>query len=48
MLDQNLATIIVGAEAHGIRALAVWMETPPTRGGDYTIEFHRVFPWLAT
>lgn len=47
-IRQNLATIIETAQARGIRVLLCGMETPPSRGFDYTIEFHRIFPDLAT
>lgn len=43
----NLSAIIEGAQARGIRVLLCGMETPPTRGWDYTIAFHRIFPDLA-
>jgi acyl-CoA thioesterase-1 len=43
----NLSTIIERAQARGIRVLLCGMETPPTRGWDYTIAFHRIFPDLA-
>lgn len=43
----NLAFMIETAQARGIRVLLCGMETPPTRGWDYTIEFHRIFPELA-
>ena len=44
---RNLSAIIGRAQARGIRVLLCGMETPPTRGFDYTRDFHRVFPDLA-
>jgi acyl-CoA thioesterase-1 len=46
-IRQNLATIIETAQARSIRVLLCGMETPPSRGWNYTIEFHRIFPDLA-
>lgn len=46
-VKDNLAFMIETAQARGIRVLLCGMETPPTRGWDYTIEFHRIFPELA-
>ena len=43
----NLSTIIERAQARSIRVLLCGMETPPTRGWDYTIAFHRIFPDLS-
>lgn len=43
----NLAAIVETAQGRGIRVLLCGMETPPTRGWEYTIEFHRIFPALA-
>jgi acyl-CoA thioesterase-1 len=46
-MRQNLAATIERAQARDIRVLLCGMETPPTRGWDYTLAFHRVFPELA-
>lgn len=46
-IRQNLSTIIETAQARGIRVLLCGMETPPSRGWNYTVEFHRIFPDLA-
>jgi acyl-CoA thioesterase I len=46
-LEQNLSRIIEQAQARGIRVLLCGMETPPTRGWDYTLAFHHLFPRLA-
>ena len=43
----NLAAIIEQGQARGIKVLLCGMETPPTRGLDYSLAFHRVFPDLA-
>ena len=44
---RNIGTIIEQAQARGIKVLLCGMETPPSRGWDYTLQFHRVFPDLA-
>lgn len=46
-LRRNLETIIERAQARGIKVLLCGMETPPSRGFDYSVQFHRVFPELA-
>jgi acyl-CoA thioesterase-1 len=46
-IEGNLAQMIERAQARGIRVLLCGMETPPSRGWAYTIEYHRVFPRLA-
>lgn len=46
-IEANLSTIIERARARGVRVLLCGMETPPLRGLDYTVEFHRLFPRLA-
>ena len=46
-IRQNLATIIETAQGRGIRVLLCGMETPPSRGWSYTVDFHRIFPDLA-
>jgi acyl-CoA thioesterase I len=48
MLRRNLSDMIERAQRRGIRILLCGMETPPTRGFDYTIAFHRLFPELAS
>jgi acyl-CoA thioesterase I len=47
-IEQNIATIIERAQARGIKVLLCGMETPPLHGWNYTVEFHRVFPRLAS
>ena len=47
-LRRNLTSMIERAQARNIRVLLCGMETPPTRGFQYTIDFHRVFPELAS
>ena len=46
-LRSNVSAIIERAQARDIRVLLCGMETPPTRGWDYTVDFHRVLPDLA-
>lgn len=46
-IEQNLAAIIERAQALNIRVLLCGMETPPTNGWDYTLQFHKVFPRIA-
>lgn len=43
----NLETIIERVQSRKIRVLLCGMETPPTRGWQYSIDFHRLFPELA-
>ena len=43
----NLDTIIQRARGQGIRVLLCGMETPPTHGWSYTLDFHVIFPELA-
>jgi acyl-CoA thioesterase-1 len=47
IIERNLSTIIEAARARNIRVLLAGMETPPTRGFDYSIAFHNLFPALA-
>ena len=47
-LRRNLSSMIERAQARNIRILLCGMETPPTRGFQYTIDFHRVFPDMAS
>jgi len=46
-IRSNLSTIIERAQGRGIRVLLCGMETLPTHGLDYSLDFHRVFPDLA-
>lgn len=46
-VEQNLSTMIERAQARGIRVLLCGMETLPTIGVTYALEFHRVYPRLA-
>jgi acyl-CoA thioesterase-1 len=43
----NLETIVERAQARDLRVLLCGMETPPARGWEYSVEFHRLFPDLA-
>jgi acyl-CoA thioesterase-1 len=47
VIDRNLSAIIESAVAHNIRVLLCGMESPPTRGLNYSIAFHALFPALA-
>ena len=46
-VESNLSTMIERAQARGIRVLLCGMETLPTNGVSYALEFHRVYPRLA-
>lgn len=46
-IERNLSGIIERAQAGGIRVLLCGMETPPFRGFNYSLEFHRLYPRLA-
>jgi acyl-CoA thioesterase-1 len=46
-IERNLSGIIERAQARGIRVLLCGMETPPFRGLNYSLEFHRLYPRLA-
>ena len=46
-LRRNLETIVERAQSRGIKVLLCGMETPPSRGWDYSVQFHRVFPEIA-
>jgi acyl-CoA thioesterase I len=47
-VERNLATMIERAQARGIRVLLCGMETPPMHGWQYTLEFHNLFPRVAS
>jgi acyl-CoA thioesterase-1 len=46
-IRRNLEIIIERAQSRNIRVLLCGMETPPFRGWQYTMDFHRLFPELA-
>ena len=46
-IRRNLEIVIERAQSRNIRILLCGMETPPTRGWQYTLDFHRLFPDLA-
>ena len=46
-IERNLSAIIESALARQVRVLLCGMESPPTRGFDYSVAFHFVFPNLA-
>lgn len=48
VVEGQLDQIITRAQARGVRILLCGMETPPHHGLDYSLEFHRIFPRLAT
>jgi acyl-CoA thioesterase-1 len=47
-IEGNLAAMVELAQRRGIRVLLCGMETPPLHGLNYSIEFHLLFPRLAT
>jgi acyl-CoA thioesterase I len=47
-VSRNLSVIIETAQASGIAVLLCGMETLPTKGWEYLLAFHRVFPDLAS
>ena len=47
-IERNLDRIITRAQGRNIRVLLCGMETPPRHGLNYSLEFHRIFPRLAT
>lgn len=44
---RNLSIMIEQAQARGVRVRLCGMETPPTRGFQYSLDFHFLFPQLA-
>jgi acyl-CoA thioesterase-1 len=46
-IEKNLSTIIERAQGRGMRVLLCGMETPPSHGFNYSLEFHQLFPRLA-
>ena len=46
-IEANLSSIIEQVRARGIAVLLCGMETPPLKGWNYTVDFHRLFPRLA-
>ena len=47
-VEQNLLSLVAAGQQHNARVLLCGMETPPTRGLDYSLTFHFVFPRVAT
>lgn len=43
----NVSEIVRRAQERGLRVLLCGMETPPTRGLRYSLDFHNIFPDLA-
>jgi acyl-CoA thioesterase I len=48
LIERRLDEIITRAQTRNIRVLLCGMETPPIHGLNYSLEFHRIFPRLAT
>jgi acyl-CoA thioesterase-1 len=48
LIKNNLSAIVTRAQARGIRVLLCGMETLPLHSWDYTVDFHRVFPRVAS
>jgi acyl-CoA thioesterase I len=46
-IEANLSAIVERVRAQGITVLLCGMETPPWKGWNYTLEYHRLFPRLA-
>jgi acyl-CoA thioesterase-1 len=46
-VKRNLTEIIERAQGRNIRVLLAGMEAPPTRGFQYSVDFHVIFPDLA-
>ena len=46
-VKSNLSEIIRRAKARGIEVLLAGMETPPSRGWQYSVDFHFIYPDLA-
>jgi acyl-CoA thioesterase-1 len=46
-LRENVSAIIERAQARGVTVLLAGMEAPTNFGGDYTSDFHHVYPDLA-
>lgn len=44
---RNLETIVEGAQQRKLKVLLCGMETPPSRGWEYTMAFHQIYPDLA-
>jgi acyl-CoA thioesterase I len=46
-IEANLSSMIERVRARDVTVLLCGMETPPFKGWDYTVDFHRVFPRVA-
>ena len=46
-IERNLTTMMARAQARNVRVLLCGMETLPTHGWDYSVEYHRMFQRLA-
>lgn len=47
-VERNLQSLVATGQLHNTRVLLCGMETPPTRGFDYSLAFHFVFPRVAS
>ena len=47
-VKRNLTDIIERAQRRGIRVMLAGMEAPPTRGLQYSVDFHFIYPDLAS
>jgi acyl-CoA thioesterase I len=47
-VERNLLSMVATGQEHNTRVLLCGMETPPTRGLDYSLAFHFVFPRVAS
>ena len=47
-IENNLSTMIERAQARGVRVLLCGMETPPLHGFSYSLDYHGIFPRLAS
>jgi acyl-CoA thioesterase-1 len=47
-IENNLSTIVERTQARGIRVLLCGMETPPLHGFSYSIDYHGIFPRVAS
>jgi acyl-CoA thioesterase-1 len=46
-VSANLTAIITNARQRNVRVLLCGMETPPTHGIGYSLDFHAIFPALS-
>jgi acyl-CoA thioesterase-1 len=46
-IENNLSQMIERAQSRGMRVLLCGMETPPSHGWQYTLDYHGLFPRIA-